>query len=154
MRHRKANVKLGRTAAHRRAMLRNMTTSLIECGSIVTTVEKGKALKPLIDKLMNLAKRGDITSYRRGIAMVSRRKAVKLFFAQVQEKGLGRDRDSGYVASARLGPREGDAAPMAKLTLITPDYLKPAAAPKSKGAPDRSRRVAASRAALEKTDKD
>ena len=71
MRHRKANVKLGRTASHRDAMLRNMVTSLFEYDRITTTVSKAKALRPLADKMIGLAKggKGDLPAFRQAAAV-------------------------------------------------------------------------------------
>lgn len=72
MRHRRAGYKLGRTTAHRQAMLRNMAASLFEHGQIVTTVPKAKALRPFVEKIVSKAKRGDLHSRRQVIAMLGR----------------------------------------------------------------------------------
>ena len=77
MRHRKSNVKLGRTASHRRAMLRNMATSLLETGWINTTVSKAKAVKPVVDRLVTLAKRGDLHAYRQAAAVVTKKTVLR-----------------------------------------------------------------------------
>jgi large subunit ribosomal protein L17 len=127
-------------------MLRNLATSLFEHNSIVTTIHKAKAVKPLLDKLVNLAKKGDLASYRRGLAYVTRRKVLKDLFAQAKEGKLGKDRESGYVSVVRVKVRPGDAAVLARLTLIGEGYVKAErGAPKTKVV-DRSRRVAASKA--------
>ena len=110
MRHRKACVKLGRTASHRDAMLRNLATSLIEHKAVVTTVHKAKAVKPLVDRLVNLAKEGGLTSYRRGLAIVTRRKVLKTLFADAKSGEVGAGRVSGHVSTARVKTREGAAA--------------------------------------------
>jgi large subunit ribosomal protein L17 len=146
MRHRKANVKLGRTASHRKAMLKNLATSLFEHKHIVTTIGKAKALRPLLDKLVNLAKKGDLNSYRRGLAMVTRRKVLKQLFADAKAGEVGSDRESGYFSMARIGLRAGDAAILVRLSLIPKDYNKPVSGTKKVGSLDRSRRVAASKA--------
>jgi large subunit ribosomal protein L17 len=146
MRHRKSCVKLGRTASHRNAMLRNMATSLFEHKSIVTTVSKAKAVKPVLDKLVNLAKKGDLASYRRGLAMVSRRKVLKQLFADAKAGEVGAGRESGYVTSARVNIRPGDASVMVRMTLIGKDYQKASTGASKTRVVDRSRRVAASKA--------
>jgi large subunit ribosomal protein L17 len=146
MRHRKAIVKLGRTASHRKAMLRNLATSLFESQSIVTTVDKAKALRPVLDRLVNMAKKGDLASYRRGLGFVNSRKVLKDLFAQAKEGKVGKDRDSGHVSTARVGVRPGDAATMVKMTLITEGYVKAGTGSTKVRPEDRSRRVAASKA--------
>ena len=72
MRHRRAGYKLGRTTAHRQAMLRNMAASLFEHGQIVTTVPKAKALRPFVEKIVSKAKQGDLHSRRQVISMLGR----------------------------------------------------------------------------------
>jgi large subunit ribosomal protein L17 len=124
-------------------MLRNLAGSLFERQAIETTADKAKAVKPILDKLVNLAKDGSLASYRRGIAMVHKRAIVKKLFRDVKDGSIGQGRASGYVSSARTRLRRGDNAQMVRLTLITPGYQKAAA---GAGAASRARRVAASRA--------
>ncbi|MDR2300628.1 MAG: 50S ribosomal protein L17, partial [Deltaproteobacteria bacterium] len=108
MRHRKSNVKLGRTASHREAMLRNMATSLFEHQEIRTTLSKAKALRPLVDKLINLAKRGDLPARRFVHDTLRSDKVAKEVMSGAKLK-FG-DRQSGYVVIAKLGFRAGDRA--------------------------------------------
>ncbi|MDR1922527.1 MAG: 50S ribosomal protein L17 [Candidatus Adiutrix sp.] len=150
MRHRKANVKLGRTASHRDAMLRNMVTSLFEYDRITTTISKAKALRPLADRLVGLAKKGkaDLHSFRQAAAVITKRSVLDKIFDEAAGRFEGRV--SGYAVMVKLGLRKGDAAPMVILELIKPGYEKAkvgggASSRKAKGgAGDRSRRVAAS----------
>ncbi|MDR2455857.1 MAG: 50S ribosomal protein L17 [Deltaproteobacteria bacterium] len=147
MRHRKRNIKLGRTASHRDAMLRNMAQSLLQHGRIKTTVAKGKAVKPVIDRLVTLAKRGpsDLHAIRQAAAILYKPEAVKkLFEDPVQRFG---DRVSGYTQMARAGLRKGDAAPMCVLRLVTPDVKSRSRELREVARRDRSARVAASQAA-------
>ncbi|MDR1309223.1 MAG: 50S ribosomal protein L17 [Deltaproteobacteria bacterium] len=149
MRHRKSNVKLGRTASHRKAMLRNMATSLIQHESIKTTVPKAKALRPIVDRLVTLAKRGDLPAIRSIAAVLMTKDMVKKLLTM---KDRFSDRSCGYTLMAKAGFRAGDAAPMCFLSLIRPEDGKAStglSAPASR-ATDRSRRVAASRAKIAK----
>ncbi len=158
MRHRKANVKLGRTASHRDAMLRNMVTSLFEYGRISTTISKAKALRPWADRLIVLAKNGksDLHAFRQAAAVIRKREVLDKLFTEAPTTYA--DRTSGYTIMAKLGPRPGDAAPMVILELIKPDTEKAKVGPgaissakkaKSSGG-DRAKRVAAAKAAEEK----
>ena len=144
MRHRKRNIKLGRTASHRDAMLRNMAQSLLEYGRITTTVSKGKAVKPLIDRLVNLAKRGkdNLHAIRQAAAILYKPEAVtKLFDDPVGRFG---DRVSGFTQMVRAGLRKGDAAPMCVLQLVTPDLEFRSRKAREAIPSDRRARVAAS----------
>jgi large subunit ribosomal protein L17 len=144
MRHRKRNIKLGRTASHRDAMLRNMAQSLIENGRIKTTVSKAKAVKPLVDRLVTLAKRGDLHALRQAAAILYKPSVVKLLF----DNPLLRygDRVSGYVLMARVGPRHGDAAPMCVLKMVSPDIKGRSREAREIKRSDRTSRVKASQA--------
>ncbi|MDR2350830.1 MAG: 50S ribosomal protein L17 [Deltaproteobacteria bacterium] len=152
MRHRKKVVKLGRTAAHRDAMLRNMVTSLFEKRSITTTVHKAKALRPLTDKLVGLAKKGDLNAFRRAAGIITRRKILKSLFSDVKERNFYKERDCGYSTMGRVGLRKGDAAVMVKVSLIGPDHKKVKTGGGAKAPSDRSRRVAASKVKTEKAE--
>ena len=147
MRHRKANVKLGRTASHRDAMLRNMVTSLFEYGRIKTTISKAKALRPLADRLIGLAKAGkaDLSALRRAAAVITKRTVLDKLFSEAGVR-FG-DRDSGFTLMAKTGLRPGDAAPMVILELTGAGQPKAAVGGqgrKPKGAGDRAKRVAQS----------
>jgi large subunit ribosomal protein L17 len=148
MRHRKANVKLGRTASHRDAMLRNMVTSLFEYGRIKTTLHKAKALRPLADRLIGLAKGGkaDLSALRRAAAVITKRAVLDKLFGEAG--GRFADRVSGFTVMAKTGLRPGDAAPMVILELTEAGRARAAVggqARKAKaGSGDRARRVAQS----------
>jgi large subunit ribosomal protein L17 len=116
MRHRRKTVKLGRTAEHRNAMLANQTCSLIEHGRITTTLAKAKAVRPLAEKIVTLAKRGSLHARRRALALLHNNstrtvKAVGKLFAEVAPRSA--TRNGGYTRVIKLGPRSSDSAPMA-----------------------------------------
>lgn len=116
MRHRKAGRKLGRSNTHRKAMLRNMITSLFEHERIVTTVPKAKEARKVADKMITLAKRGDLHSRRQALSYIKSRDVVAKLFDEIQEQFS--DRQGGYTRIVRTGTRQGDAAPMAILELV------------------------------------
>jgi large subunit ribosomal protein L17 len=111
MRHRSKTVKLKRNASHRRALLSNLACSLIEHGRIRTTLGKAKALRPVAEKLITLAKRDDLHSRRLAIAYLRQKDVVKKLFAEVAP--ASKERQGGYCRITKLGPRTSDAAPMA-----------------------------------------
>jgi len=153
MRHRKANVKLGRTASHRDAMLRNMVTSLFEYDRITTTVSKAKALRPLADKMIGLAKSGksDLHAFRQAAAVITKRTVLDKIFDEASTRFS--DRPCGYTIMVKTGLRKGDAAPMVILELIKAGQEKASvgggavAKKQAKSTGDRSKRVAKSKAA-------
>ncbi len=116
MRHRKAGRKLGRTSAHRKAMLRNMVTSLLEHERIVTTVPKAKEARRVADKMITLAKRGDLHARRQAYAYIRSKDVVAKLFEEIQTQYA--DRQGGYTRIIRTGTRHGDAAHMAILELV------------------------------------
>ena len=116
MRHRKAGRKLGRTASHRKAMLRNMVTSLFEHERIVTTVPKAKEARRVADKMITLAKRGDLHARRQALAYIRSKDVVAKLFDEIQQQYV--DRQGGYTRIIRTGNRAGDVAPMAILELV------------------------------------
>ncbi len=118
MRHRKAGVKLGRTTSHRKAMFRNMVTSLLKHGRIQTTDAKAKALRSWADHVITLAKRGDLHARRQALSIVQEKAVVHRLFAEVSDR-FG-DRNGGYTRVIKLGRRPGDAAPMALIELVAP----------------------------------
>lgn len=116
MRHRKKTVKLGRTAEHRNALLANQTCSLIEHGRITTTLAKAKAVRPLAEKMVTLAKRGGLHARRRALALLHSNstrtvKAVGKLFSEIAPRSA--NRNGGYTRVVKLGPRPSDSAPMA-----------------------------------------
>lgn len=118
MRHRKAGRKLNRTKAHRKAMLRNMVTSLLEHERIVTTVPKAKEARRVADKMITLGKRGDLHARRQALAYIRSDEVVNKLFSELSEQYM--DRQGGYTRIIRTGTRAGDAAPMAIIELV--DY--------------------------------
>ena len=111
MRHRSKTVKLKRNASHRKALLANMAISLIEHGRIKTTLGKAKALRPVAEKLVTLAKRDDLHSRRLAIAFLHQKDTVQKLFSQVAP--AAKDRQGGYCRITKLGARMSDSAPMA-----------------------------------------
>ena len=103
--------KLGRTASHRRALLRNLVTSLVLEDRVETTEAKAKALKPLADKVVTLGKRGDLHARRQAAAFLLQPAAVKRLFEDIAPKYT--ERNGGYVRILKTGIRRGDAASMA-----------------------------------------
>jgi len=116
MRHRKAGRKFGRTSAHRKAMMRNMVTSLFEHERIVTTLPKAKETRRYAEKMITLAKRGDLHARRQACSYIQSKVIVAKLFDDIQEQFL--DRQGGYTRIIRTGTRNGDAAPMAILELV------------------------------------
>ncbi len=117
MRHRKKKGKLGRKSAHREALLSNLTVALIHHGRITTTVAKTKALRPVVERLITLGKRHDISARRQAAAILRDNAAVKKLFSDIGPKFDGRN--GGYTRIIRLGPRAGDGAPMAIIELVS-----------------------------------
>ena len=111
MRHRSKTVKLKRNASHRRALLANLACSLIEHGRIKTTLGKAKALRPVAEKLITLAKRDDLHSRRLAIAFLRQKEAVQKLFSETAP--ASKDRQGGYCRITKLGARMSDSAPMA-----------------------------------------
>ena len=118
------NRKLGRTADHRKALFRNMVTSLIEAGQIETTEMKAKDLRSVVDELITLAKRGDLharrqaASYIRDVVVDEKTgtTALQKLFNEIGPKY--KDRNGGYTKVIKTGNRRGDCAPMAILKLV------------------------------------
>jgi len=116
MRHRAKNRQLSRTSSHRRAMLSNMATSLFMHGKVVTTVAKAKELRPVAEKLITLARRGDLHA-RRIVEKRIRDKAVSTaLFKEIGPRFAARP--GGYTRIIRLGHRVGDGADTARLELL------------------------------------
>ncbi len=116
MRHMKAGKKLGRTGSHRRAMFRNMVTSLLQHERIVTTEGKSKEAGRLTEKMITLGKRGDLHARRQAVSFIKSNEIVKKLFSELAERY--RSRDGGYTRVLKLEPRAGDNAPMAMVELV------------------------------------
>src|SRR5262245_22705804 len=116
MRHRSKNRQLSRTSEHRRAMLSNMATSLFKHGKVVTTVAKAKEVRPVAEKLITLARRGDLHA-RRLVERRIRDKAVSsVLFKEIGPRFAARP--GGYTRIIRLGHRAGDGAETARIELL------------------------------------
>ena len=119
MRHGVAHRKLNRTASHRKAMLANMAVALIKHEQIKTTLPKAKELKPYVDKLITLGKRGDLHARRQAISQIQDKTQVsKLFHALASRY---EERPGGYSRVLKAGYRYGDDAPMAIIELVDRD---------------------------------
>ena len=116
MRHRKKGRKLNRTAAHRRATLRNMATSLFRHGRIETTTAKAKELRPYAERLITLAKRGDLHAVRLAATKIQDREVLSTLFDDIGPRFA--ERPGGYTPVLKLGNRKGDAAEMSLIELV------------------------------------
>jgi len=116
MRHRKKTVKLGRSVAHRDALLSNQVCSLVEHGRIKTTLAKAKAVRPLAEKMVTLGKRGDLHARRLAAGELGQKLAVKKLFEEIAPRSA--DRKGGYTRIIKLGPRKSDSAPMAYIEWV------------------------------------
>ncbi len=110
------NRKLGRTSDQRKAMLRAMTTYLLENGRLETTFYRAKEVQPLAEKMITLGKKKDLAAYRRALAWITKEDVAKKVFDEVAPKYA--DRNGGYTRVTRIGPRRGDAAEMAVIELV------------------------------------
>ena len=119
MRHRKSGRKLNRTSSHRKAMFANMAASLIEHEQIVTTVPKAKEIRPIVEKLVTLGKRGDLHARRQAISKVRDDEAVRKLFDTIASRYA--DRHGGYIRIMRAGFRKGDNAPLAVVEFVDRD---------------------------------
>lgn len=119
MRHRKSGRKLGRDSAHRKALYANLTAALIEHGRIKTTEAKAKEVRPIAEEMITLGKRGDLAAHRQAVAFLRSKAVAHILFAEVAPRFA--DRPGGYTRIVRIGPRPGDAAPMAYLEFV--DYV-------------------------------
>jgi large subunit ribosomal protein L17 len=134
MRHGKSGRKLNRTASHREAMFANMAAALIEHEQIVTTLPKAKELRPVVERLVTLAKRGDLHARRLAAARIRNEAMVKKLFDTLAPR-FG-ERNGGYTRILKAGFRHGDSAPVAVIEFVDRDVA-------AKGAADRARREAA-----------
>ena len=115
MRHLKAGRKLNRSGAHRKAMFRNLVTSLIEHEQVHTTDAKAKELRRVADRMITLAKRGSLHARRQALAYIRSRAVVAKLFDEVAPRF--RERPGGYTRMVKLGHRHGDAAPLSIIEL-------------------------------------
>lgn len=118
MRHRKSGVKLNRNASHRKAMFRNMVTSLFKHDKIRTTDVKAKELRKWVDSMITLAKRGDLHSRRQALSVIVEKDVVHKLFEEAADR-FG-SVSGGYTRITKLGVRTGDGAPMSLIELVSP----------------------------------
>ena len=121
MRHRKAGYKLGRNTSHRRAMLRNLVTSILTEDRVETTLTKAKAARPHVEKLITLGKKGDLHSRRQALSYLMTGEAVTRLFDTVAPR-YG-DRNGGYLRIVRTGFQRGDGAEKAYIELLGTEQL-------------------------------
>ena len=110
------NRKLGRTSDQRRAMLRAMVTYLLENGQIKTTITRAKEVAPVAEKMITLAKKNDLASYRQALGFITKEDVAKKLFQELGPKYA--ERNGGYTRVVRIGPRRGDAAEMTIIQLV------------------------------------
>lgn len=108
--------KLGRPTDHRRAMLRNLVTSFLEHGKIMTTMTRAKETQSIAEKMVTLGKRGDIHARRQALAYITKEDVVKKLFDEIAPKY--KDKNGGYTRIMRVAPRRGDAAEVVVLELV------------------------------------
>ena len=125
MRHKRAGFKLKRDVGGRNALLRGLVTSVIEEERIITTVPKAKAAKPLVEKMITLAKRDTLHTRRQAAAFLRTPSSVQKLFDKLGAR-FGQ-RNGGYTRVVRLGPRKGDGAEQAMLELVGSELVKRAA---------------------------
>lgn len=113
----KKGPRLASSPAHERLMLANMATSLFQHGRITTTLPKAKRLRPLVERLITLAKRGDLHNRRRVMRVIRNKSVVHKLFTEIAEQM--EQREGGYTRIVKIAPRRGDAAPAAIIELVT-----------------------------------
>ncbi len=116
MRHRKAVKRLGRTSSHRKALMRNMVTSLLQHEKIVTTDVKAKELRRVADKMITLGKRGTLHARRQALSFIRDRDVTQKVFDVLSPRYV--DRAGGYTRIIKLGRRVGDNAPLSQIELV------------------------------------
>lgn len=108
--------KLGRTSDQRKAMLRQLTTDLLEHGKLETTFCRAKELQPVVEKMITLGKKGGLANYRRALSYITKEDVAHKLFNEIAPKYA--DRNGGYTRVIRIGVRRGDAAEMAIIELV------------------------------------
>jgi large subunit ribosomal protein L17 len=149
MRHKVAGWKLGRNTSHRRSLLRNLVTSLIVEERIETTVPKAKAMRPQVEKMITLGKRGDLAARRQAAAYLMTRGAVHKLFDTIGPR-FG-DREGGYLRIVRAGWQKGDGAEKAFVELLGSEKLQEEK--RQKRAETRAKRTAEAKKAMEEAEK-
>ena len=108
--------KLGRTSDQRKAMLRAMTTYLLENGKMETTITRAKEIKPMAEKMITLGKKGDLAAYRQALSFITREDVAHKLFKEIAPEYA--ERNGGYTRIIRTGIRRGDAAETALIELV------------------------------------
>ncbi|HUU45259.1 MAG TPA: 50S ribosomal protein L17 [Acidobacteriota bacterium] len=150
MRHRKTVKKLGRTTAHRRALLGNMATALFRAHALVTTTPKARVLRSVAEKLITLGKRGDLHARRLASRRVRDRAVLSKLFDEIAPQFA--TRPGGYTRIIKLGQRRGDGAHMSKLELLVPKAVA-GSDEKTKKAADKKKKESTAAAAKSRSKK-
>lgn len=132
MNHRKSGRKLSRTSAHRKALLRNMVTSLLEHEQIRTTDAKAKELRGVAERMITLGKRGTLHARRQALRTIRSKDVTSKVFDELADRY--RERPGGYTRVVKLGQRPGDAAPMAIIELVDRDAAATSGSPEEESA--------------------
>ena len=148
MRHRKAGFKLGRSTAHRRSLLRNLATSIIVEERVETTLTRAKAVRPWVERMITLGKRGDVPARRLAAAWLMTRDAVDKLFDTVAPR-FG-DRPGGFLRIVRTGFRKGDGGEKAVIELIGAEKLQEEK--RKKRAATRAKRAEAAKKAMQEAE--
>ena len=148
MRHKVAGYKLGRNTSHRRSLLRNLVTSVIVEERIETTVPKAKAARPIVEKMITLGKRGDLSARRQAASYLMTRDAVDKLFDTVSPR-FG-DREGGYLRIIRTGWQKGDGAEKAFIELLGSEAIQEEK--RKKRAEIRAKRAAETKKAMEEAE--
>lgn len=130
MRHRRLKRKLGRTSAHREALLRNLATSLLLYEKIITTAAKAKELRKVVERVITLAKRKDLHARRQAAEVIQDERVLKKLFETMGERYQGRN--GGYTRITKLDYRVGDGAPLAAVELVATEVSAEGAAKRGK----------------------
>jgi len=136
MRHQKTGRKLGRNSSHRKAMFRNMVTSLFKYEQLETTDAKAKELKPIAEKLITLAKKGDLHSRRLALSYMKDKSVTHRLFEEIKDRFI--NRQGGYVRIIKKGLRCGDGASVSIIQLLPDNTEKKKTDKKAKSADNKS----------------
>ena len=137
MRHQKAGKKLGRNSSHRQAMFRNMVTSLFKHEQLETTDAKAKLLRQKAEKMITLAKRGDLHSRRQALSYMTDKATTHRLFDELKDRYI--DRQGGYVRIIKKATRKGDCAPISIIQLLPEEGGKKKSTKKTKSAKPKSK---------------
>ena len=140
MRHQKTGRRLGRNSSHRKAMYRNMVTSLFKHEQLETTDAKAKELRPIAEKMISLAKRGDLHARRQAMSYMKDKTVTHRLFEEIKDRYLSRQ--GGYVRIIKKGVRKGDSAPISIIQLLPEEGGKKKAKKKEKKVPKAKKEVA------------